>query len=193
MTRDNYTYIAFDTETTGFPRKTSNRTYASPVETAYYNSSRIISISFYSESLNVKDYSLIKPGDFPINNSDIHGITKEEALSKGISLEDYFYKNPTLIENIKKADVLIAHNAEFDKHILLSELYRRGMKDIYTLIESKPIVCTMKFSYRKYMFNKYPKLLELYSFLYKESFFGAHNALADSKACYDCYEKMLCL
>ena len=38
--------------------------------------------------------------------------------------------------------------------------------------------------------NKWPRLIELYKFLFNEEFDGAHNSLMDSRACERCFFKL---
>ena len=80
------TYLFFDTETTGLPRK-----WNAPVNDLD-NWPRLVQIAWvlYKDGIKISSYDLIiKPENFiiPTEASNIHGITTELAVSKGVSLQ----------------------------------------------------------------------------------------------------------
>ena len=179
-------HFFFDTETTGLPKN-----YKAPV-TDLKNWPRLIQIAWLvtddsGNELKCAEY-IIKPNGFtiPPEAAKIHGITQERAMSEGVGLV------PVLQEvagDIEKAAVLLAHNISFDEKILGAEFLRAGW---INHLDGKPRKCTMQASTAHCAIpgpygNKWPKLQELHGKLFATGFEGAHNALADVRACSKCY------
>lgn len=182
----------FDTETSGLPEK-SNK-YGYPVYSALekYTKARIVSISWMitrRQQLVSQAYYVIKPEGFVIgqDSTAIHGITQEQALTDGVSFK---LVAAALKEALKGCTSLIAHNIDFDYHVLLSELHRWGFPDIINTIKKTNLVCTMKKGREVLKMRAYPKLGVLYKSLYDEEMENAHNAQYDTYYCYKCYVKM---
>lgn len=82
------------------------------------------------------------------------------------------------------AEYLIAHNVKFDYNVLGAELLRARLASSKKI----PRLCTMESSVDvckipgKYGY-KWPKLEEVYFKFFRKTFDGAHDALADVKAC----------
>lgn len=199
-------FLVFDTETTGLPSRKSYDNYFSPEQLDKYEKSRIVSIAWIlcdGPKIVSKQYHVVKPSDFVIDDkskaTEIHGITQKIALEQGSplpSILNAFYLD------ISRCSGIVAHNLAFDKHIILSELYRCVSKDVYnketcekiiTKIKNSTGVCTMKKScphlnlLNKYGRPKYPKLDELHTHFFGEPVKNAHNAMADTEACYRCF------
>lgn len=187
--REEETYILFDTETTGLPKD-----YMAPASNND-NWPRLVQLSWImvDSELNIiseNDY-IIKPDgfDIPLTSSRVHGITNEIALQKGHPLNVVLQK---FISDLKSSSKCIGHNIEFDKKVVASELLRNGMSDI---ISEMPSECTMKAAtnlckIRTRYGDKYPKLEELYMFLFNSKFADAHNAMSDIKATLTCYREL---
>jgi DNA polymerase-3 subunit epsilon len=133
-------------------------------------------------SLNV----IVRPDGFeiPIEASAVHGITTAQALAGGIGLV------PALAlfsELARVADVFVCHNTQFDLLILDSELARTDGR-----LPDKPARCTMKLMTGvcrlpgPYGF-KWPTLQEAYAHCFGREFDGAHDALADVRACQEIF------
>ena len=91
------------------------------------------------------------------------------------------------IYDLSNAGFIIGHNVKFDINIIGAELFRINSdvdlleKDILdTCTEMTANVCKLPGG-RGGKF-KFPTLIELYSFLFDESFSEAHNASADVEA-----------
>ena len=125
--------LVLDIETTGLPLTKGYNNYYSPKDTQKYNSSRIVSIALLNDKL--EHYKVLKPTDFTIKNSHFHGISQEDALKKGISLQEFF--DPSILQSIEECDFILGHNINFDINVLLSELYRQELFGIYYLLEKK--------------------------------------------------------
>jgi len=185
--------LFFDIETNGLPKTKGFNNFYKPEFTKYYDSSRLIELAYIicdEEGNEIKrEENLIKPNNnFTIENSSIHNITTIKAENEGkdinIILNDFY-------NDLKNVDTIISHNSLFDTNILLSECYRIKNKLIVDEINNKKIICTMELGKTKMKQKKYPKLVELYKFLFNKDFDQIHRALSDTIICKDCYYKMI--
>lgn len=181
----------FDTETTGLPERVG-RKYAPYSDVGKYANSRIVSISWMvtkNHRLVNQAYFVIKPDGFVVSTEStaIHGITNAYAVENGCSIHDVF---KALGDVLPLCCTLIAHNIDFDMHILKSELFRYGYKDLIRQIDATHHVCTMKKGKEVMKKRTFPKLQVLYKFLYDEDMENAHNAQYDTYYCFKCYTKM---
>ena len=183
-------YLFFDTETTGLPLD-----YSLP-RSAVDNWPRLVQLSWIitddnGNRLKTADH-IIRPNGFtiPVASSNIHGITTEKAMAVG---DDLYEVVKEFLNDYEAADLIVAHNVNFDKNVVGAEIIRMGLKDI---IDSKPSVCTM-ISSTEYcaLYNEYgikwPKLQELYNILFDESFDNAHNSASDVAATERCFWQLL--
>lgn len=178
--------LFFDTETTGLPKN-----YKAPV-TATDNWPRMVQLAWILTDddgtvKSIKDV-LIKPVNFeiPLSASKVHGITTQKALTEGKDLAAVLMSLEVLIS---QADILVAHNMEFDEKIIGAEFVRAG---ISTTLFKKKRICTMRSTINycaiqtDYGF-KFPKLSELHTKLFGSDFSDAHNAASDIGATARCY------
>ena len=178
--------LFFDTETTGLPRN-----YRAPV-TDLKNWPRVIQVAWLmaddagAEVKSAED--IIKPDGFtiPADAAKIHGITTDIAKERGVELKGVLEE---MGADMVSAEVLIAHNVQFDEKVLGAEFLRVGAPNH---IAAKPRKCTMQSSTDFCAIpgpygNKWPKLQELYMKLFQTEFDGSHSALADVRACSKCY------
>lgn len=196
--------MVFDTETTGLPMKKTGEKFSSAKDLKLYDSCRLIQFSAIiydfdsKETLEEIDF-IIKPNGFIITNSHIHGITQEKALADGIKVAALFEK---LIEIFKKYQVvkLIGHNVTFDINVMISEMFRY-MK-VNTLVnfplmkqfEKIPYFCSMKNTVnicklpnKNYPDKfKYPKLSELYKYIFNKEATNLHNSMSDTVYTLEC-------
>ena len=124
----------------------------------------------------------------------IHGISKEMVQTGGFTttaMTEMFSRM------LHKADKIVCHNVDFDRKVIQSALHRTDAKTTLDILRVKPAFCTMKEStdlcklpgkYGKY---KWPKLAELYKFLFNEELVGAHDALVDIMATRRCYYEIM--
>ena len=178
--------LIFDTETAGLPSSWR----ASESDTSVWP--RIVQIAWISlnennQATNSRAF-IVKPEGFsiPIAASNIHGITTERAYQEGINLRQCMAE---FAEDLSEADLLIAHNIDFDYPVVNCELRRLNMK---TKLEKMSRFCTMKSTTNLCNIEgpygpKWPKLEELYRHLFGRGFSGAHDASQDVKACTECY------
>lgn len=188
-------YLLFvDIETTGLPKN-----YNASI-TDVSNWPRIVQLSYLLYCINgdrVKDANyIIKPENFviPVEATEIHGITNEMA-SKGESnikalLEFQFM--------VSKANVIIAHNIDFDVNTLACEFYRLfkhnplANKKTFCMMKDPSIVqfCKIPVDYNQKKY-KWPSLTELHKILFNEDFSDKHNSFADVKATAKCFWELI--
>lgn len=105
----NVTFVAFDTETTGFSPRND----------------RIIEIGavkFRGDKVIAEKSWLVHPGRrIPPWATDVHGITNEDVASQPSFKEVY----PEFLE-FARGSVLMAHNARFDVSFMAEEIRRAG-------------------------------------------------------------------
>lgn len=175
--------IAIDIETTGLPSRKGFNAYYDPSRYDMYDSSRVVSVALYSRQF--QKYAVIRPTDFTIRNSQFHGITQEKAVGEGIPLRDFF--DADTVNTLKKYQVLVAHNMNFDMNVLKSEMLRQGLGiDIFPQEQC----CTMIRGKNFLRHHKWPTLETLYNTLFENTYAIQHHALDDARVAYECYHKM---
>ena len=193
MADTNSNYMVLDTETTGLP-KMINGEYYSPSMTQYYAFSRMIELGYIiydSQHKEIKRESLlIKPDGFNVESVHIHQITHEYACEHGIPIADVFAIFSADLDN---AGTIVAHNAQFDLHILRAECHVYDETKLLKKIESKTIVCTKELGkqFLKTESEHGPRLYALYEHFFDVPANQEHRALSDVLLCAKCYVKML--
>ena len=184
------TILFLDTETTGLP---------SNWKAPYNEWPRMVSLAFSlvrgDEILGQNEY-IIKPEGYeiPLEASNIHGITTEEAQAKGNDIQMVLIQLATMVE---LADLVVFHNSSFDTSIISGEQIRAGWKPEELIHNNPKIFCTKEKSTtilkipsgRGGAWN-WPSLAELCKFCGVENK-GAHNALNDVIATKECYFYMV--
>jgi DNA polymerase III epsilon subunit-like protein len=193
--------LVFDTETTGLPIDRN----APPTQTEKWP--HIVQIGFVlyetetGEVISYRD-DIIKIGnsvELTDESVEIHKITREITKDKGVSLRESIGKfNEALCE----AHVIVAHNLEFDKKMIMVECIRLGENNYFNINGvPRPEFCTMQRSIdickiekvnprTGKTYFKWPRLSELYEHLFCETPKGCHNAVADVIFCLRCYVKI---
>jgi DNA polymerase-3 subunit epsilon len=118
--------------------------------------------------------------------SKIHGITNDEACKHGILLSNACYLFRDLA---RQADIIVAHNLEFDKNIMTHALLEAELPNIpwekriqrCTMRTATNIVKAPNANGRKGY--KWPTLNEAHMFYFNEPVVFAHTAMADAMAC----------
>lgn len=191
--------LVFDTETTGLPPKGA-KLGVTPIKDFPY----VVQLSYIL--YDTDKHTIIVSNDHIINVPEgielteesvkIHGITRDKMKNCGVSMKHAL----ELFEICARAaNVLVAHNLDFDKRMLFIEARRNS---IYSLplhpSSGKEMVCTMKTNVEtcsieavnkntgeKYF--KYPTLSELHKHLFGIMPTGVHNAFVDILVCLRCY------
>ncbi len=120
----------------------------------------------------------------------VHNIPLELAERTGLT---ELSVAKTFIELADHADVLVAHNMDFDWRLMMGMLYRCSVNNESLRMTNK--YCTMKNTTRLCKLpgpygQKWPKLQELHNHLFGVDFVGAHDAMFDIKATMKCYYEL---
>jgi DNA polymerase-3 subunit epsilon len=173
-------YCFFDTETTGIPDYNKDLTdVAQPHivqlallladedgrEVAVWK--RAIIPEGYSIDEGGKAYQINKIGNSLVNK---YGVSLKSALAMLYHFESL-------------AELKIAHNYRFDGFLLKCAHARAGVEPINPAIDR---YCTMK-AIADIRGTKFPKLSEIYKEITGRDLEGAHDALADVRACKDVF------
>lgn len=135
--------------------------------------------------------TIIKPDGWtiPAEAAAIHGITTEKAEACGVPMLCALSMFGMFAA---VADTVVAHNIDFDALVCRSEYHRAGKTARFAELAH---FCTMKRSTDlcklpsqwKGKGYKWPKLEEAYRILLGKELEGAHDALADVRACAEIY------
>lgn len=170
--------LFFDTETTGF------------------TGSRIVQLGAILQDTDTKRTlaefnGMVQTGGVPIPEEvvKIHGISNELADAHGFEKD---FVDRAFARMIECADVLVAHNIDFDLNIVTNNLpisdgLITTIQQYCTMLNSMNLVAIPKSHGGG---NKWPRLMEAYKYFFNEEFDGAHDAMADVRACRDVYFKL---
>jgi len=191
-------YLTFDTETTGLPKDRRARV----ADTDMWPYVLQLSWALYDGDTNRLTYGddiirVAETVDISPSSIAVHGITRSRSERDGIPVGEAIRRFQAAM---KQANVIIAHNLDFDKRMLMVECTRNKMR--HEFYNTQIHYCTMKNSVNlckieavsektgeKYY--RYPKLAALHEHLFGTTPQGTHNALADILICFRCYYKMV--
>jgi len=179
-------YLALDTETTGLPKQRGR-----PAEDVD-NWPRVVQLGWalFEDSGQELELhaSIVRPDGFsiPADAARVHGITSARAAQEGTPLRELF---PHFLAAVSKADLLVAHNIEFDISVLRAEMIRLRLADSLRMVRT---YCTMVGSTEFCAIPgaygpKYPRLAELHVKLFGTQVHEAHEAGADIRLCAKCF------
>jgi DNA polymerase III epsilon subunit-like protein len=165
--------LFFDTETTGLPKERNKPASAGP-----NNWPEPVSISWAltdgSKIVRAKSY-IIQPNgwEIPQDSIRIHGITQQMAIQDGVDLRHVLGE---FIRDLLQADIVIAHNIEFDKNVIVAAALYHCRDDValkwpkyeFCSCESSRTICKLP-TYKPTFSGIYkaPKLTELYAHAFK--------------------------
>lgn len=122
------------------------------------------------------------PFSIPVDAQAIHGISTQDCQRSGLTIHTAM----TALEQLcDMSEVVVAHNIDFDAAMVTSEIVRLGrvlppaLRRRYCTMKESTHICNLPGKYGP----KWPKLSEAYQFFFKEELQGAHDALADVRAC----------
>jgi DNA polymerase III epsilon subunit-like protein len=179
----------FDTETTGFPKKTLSLGHPEQpwvIQLAYI-------LRENGKIIEEKEYLIDIPVEIPEHITEITGLSKHH-LKDGSSTQFVYDRFYDIMSQSKK---VIGHNLSFDLEMMriMSHRVQREKRERLT----PEFICTMKSSVHACKIQnkhnrgyKWPNLTEAYkSLVNKSGFEKAHSALADTRACMEVYDKLL--
>lgn len=184
--------LFFDLETTGLPQQVSYDNWYPPEDIDKYKSSRIIEIGIIlvDKGEIIETYNaIIKPDTFiklDPNITKLTGITDDKINEEGKNIKDVFKEIKPLF---KKTDCINAYNMNFDKNVLLSELYRIHDREFIKIISNLQSECTFKLSKQILYMGSY-KMEHVYKELFKVDPKQDHRAFNDAILCKDVYYKL---
>lgn len=184
--------LFFDTETTGTPKD-----YKASYEDVD-NWPRVTQIAWLlctEDGAIINSYqSLVFPDNWEIPKEQFfidNNMSTERCADEGFPIDG-------ILDNFLKAcyetDFLAAHNLSFDHRVVWAELIRagmeprKGMNKICTMMKSTSVCKLPSTTGRGF---KWPKLEELYRFLFNKEMEGAHDAMADIMATKDCFFELV--
>ena len=131
--------LFLDTETTGLTAK-------GYLPSEYEKQPRLVQLAFVvmnDERKEVEFDLTIKPNGYtiPTDASDIHGITTDVAMTKGIPISDAI---TILHSHLPGIDRLVCHNVTFDDTVIQAELIRGGYWECFKLWLQPERFCTMR-------------------------------------------------
>ena len=190
--------LAYDTETTGIAR---GHDYTNPDNP---HLAAITGILYDTEAKRVVSSLnlFVHPDDWamPEEAGAVNGLTTEFLLKFGLPLDQVL---PPFVSLADRADLLIAHNIDFDTKIISAALWRyltwynphpedaahetiqtwQNRKGYCTMKESKDIVQAQAKNGRL----KNPRLEEAYQYFFNRPLDKAHSANADTVAVLEIY------
>jgi DNA polymerase-3 subunit alpha len=190
-------YMILDLETSGLPQRPSFGIYYNYTDISKYENSRPVQIGYIICDKHGKEIkrksAVIKPLNFTITNYTFHGITDKYAREYGEKFKEVANE---LREDLKKVSIVVGHNINFDKNVLLSELFRRKCSITMERLLSKKFACTMemaKDTYARHSGNirKHPTLAEAYLAVTGSApNIPLHDAMNDCIICAEIYKSL---
>ncbi len=184
--------LVFDTETTG------KADMKSPVTASHQPHLVQLGAILFDDDWKVRgELNLIVAPEWnpiPKEASDIHGITNEIALKCGVPLGSVM---SAFGEMADIADAFVCHNFDFDYLVMAASHFRitqcvgalMFMRDrSFCTMKATTQICKLPGAYGDY---KWPKLQEAYKHFFGKEFDGAHDAMADVRACAEVYRKVI--
>ncbi len=188
--------LVFDVETTGllprFDRSPENCPYVTQLSYIVWDMKLQTAIEMYDAYINIPQEVEIVPFI-----THLTGVTRKLLDSQGVPMEDVLRR---FCRAYVDSDIVIAHNLEFDKSMVLVEMERNGI-DIPLFTNQLPVAtyCTMRAT-NTYCdlwrttpngarLRKWPKLVELHEKLFHEIPDNLHNSMMDTAVALRCYLK----
>lgn len=180
-------YLFFDTETTGIYNFKAPHTDPSQPHIVQLAAMLLDRTGDVRGSIN---FVVQPPIPIPEAASNVHGITDAVAKEYGVPLTEALNTFWILQE---RAELLVAHNVNFDRKVLRTAFHRAGFANFREAFEKRPTFCTMEATtpilklpgYRGRF--KWPRLEEAYRHFFDEPLEGAHDAMIDVGACKDVF------
>jgi DNA polymerase III epsilon subunit-like protein len=179
-------YLFFDTETTGKPKD-----YSASYEDID-NWPRVTQLAWMlcDEDGSVLEQwqNLIFPDGWEIPNEPFftdNNMSTQRCINEGFPIDTELN---AFMSAKMKADVLVAHNLNFDHRVLWAEFIRAGIEPRRGMIKFCTMMKTTKYCQLPGKRGlKWPTLMELHNCVFGKDFEGAHDAMDDVAACKNCF------
>lgn len=189
--------LVFDTETTGLAD------FRAPVDALSQPwPVQIAGILFDEKGKRRATLEIIVKPECPISPDaeKVHGLTLDICEAVGYSALvgcNMFYRL------LSKADMVVAHNFQFDRLIMRAAAHRSGFstddffapKQQFCTMQQSKDICRLppsdKMLAKGMKGPKVPSLAEAYQHFFKRGFSDAHTALADAEACAEIFWELV--
>jgi DNA polymerase III epsilon subunit-like protein len=195
--------LVFDVETTGLlPKdltnfKPTDLPHIIQLSYTLYDTDKQFINKTYNAYINIPSDIVLKP-----LITQLTGITREQLDKEGIDISeaiDSFY------DAYKAADIIVAHNLQFDTTMILIEgcsknpamhgmfdwaVLEKTGKELYCTMQSGIDLCKLERTNSRGVYLKQPKLSELYVHLFGKEPDNLHNSAIDVAVCLRCFLKM---
>lgn len=186
--------LVFDVETTGLlpkdNRSPENCPYITQLSYIVWDMNQETAIEMYDTYIKVPQHVEIIPFI-----TELTGVDRELLDRKGVPIEHALHR---FCRAYMDADIVVAHNLDFDKNMVLVEMERARINvplftnqlkaETYCTMRATNIYCdlwrVMKNGAR---LRKWPKLAELYEKLFNETPENLHNSMMDTAVALRCY------
>lgn len=187
--------LFFDTETTGLVK------FGQPLKSQPHMAQLGAALYDFDGTERGALSCIISPDGWvmPEEVAKIHGLSQDVCLRAGLHLKRAL---ALLTGFMQSAELLVAHNINFDLTVLQAALTRVGYSEATLLAWTEMMArmeshCTMdaatnvcRLPKARGQGYKWPKLSEAYKFFFDEELLGAHDALVDVRACARIYFHM---
>jgi DNA polymerase III epsilon subunit-like protein len=154
----------------------------------------------YDAIVKLKPYNVISK-----DSIEFHGITQEISESKGINIDTVLF---TFITDMRNADMIVAHNVEFDLNMIRVELLRleqsalvnvdlelrkaifEDQTNFYCTMKESVDLCKIEKENSRGKYYKFPTLAELHKHLFAVEPKHLHNSFHDILCTIRCFIKM---
>ena len=196
--------IVFDTETSGLPKSkiiSPNTIHLWPfiVQFSYiiFDTDTNTILKSYDAIVKVKPYNVISE-----DSIKFHGITQEISEAKGINIDNVLAE---FIGDLEHADMMVAHNVEFDLNMIRVELLRleqvaldlvlrkaifEEQTNLYCTMRESVDLCKIEKENSRGTYYKFPTLTELHKHLFNVEPKHLHNSFHDILCTIRCFIKM---
>ena len=215
VSQKEHVVMFFDTETTGLIKKDNTKQVPHIIQLSYilYDTNKRKMIERYNKYIKIPDSIHIEP-----ESINVHGITRKILEnSDNVFIEEALC---AFYHAYMKSSKIVGHNILFDIQMIRTEIERNkdfikqmgcknpewvfqteyqennNVKCICTMFNTKNF-CDIKVESKrinkdgsKTIYQKYPKLSELYYSIFKEYPNKLHDAFEDVKICMRCYLKL---
>lgn len=178
--------LFFDTETTGLPDFKKPHTDPSMPHIVQLGAILCDANRRVVGEMNL----IVRPNGYtiPEEASRVHGITQEMATDYGLKIESVMGLFCALVD---RASTIVAHNLDFDVKMVDASLHRLKQpsprpRETYCTMKASTDILKLPGLYG----NKWPNLQEAHTHFLGKPFDGAHDAMADVRACMAVYYAM---
>jgi DNA polymerase-3 subunit epsilon len=191
--------LVFDVETTGLLPKSAGDEIPNIIQLSFalYDTEKNAMIRTYNAYVKPPSGVVIRP-----IITELTGITQDQLETYGVDIREAIGE---FFKAYKEADIIVAHNMNFDISMVLLEgcnifpemhgmfdfgVLRKINKQLYCTMQSGIEMCNLERTNSRGVYLKNPKLSELYMHLFQSEPENLHNSVVDVAVCLRCFLKM---